>query len=469
MNRFNLTLISCFALLFLLAGCQSSGDSRIAQNATTPVVSDPFEIYMQAASNIQSADQLSYYISSTKTSVLDDQEFTYSSQQHLNIQDLGKETMRCSMTEALKIGSFSVDITEIYENGNGYVTLDGNAFTSPLTAQAFIKRYAPAVCLDPTLYGQIEGNTNGNCIEISFREPSSAEAWALPADAKFTEASGYALLDENGALKESVYTLSYTTGSASVTQSTKITMLSNGQVLSSDTIDTYRPIEFFDGPRLLEQTCAYLLQAKNVSSSAKTAIQCQTFSINRYQATVMSMAGSDIDFSAVLDVQIDQTNQSRGGEITEVRQTESFDNGIYSISVNGAEAAQNEDIDATAMRTYCQDMLIGDILLPQHISNVIAEESDNTLTLTFYASDSFAETICSNICKLLYSDAELLHTLSSSYETQTLQCVLRLDKNIGLPLFFSSEYSATHNIEEISYLLESTTEQSYEYSKTSGQ
>ncbi len=469
MNRLKLIFLSCLAFMFLLAGCQSSGDSRTMQETTTPTIADPAALYMQVASNIHTADHLSYYIASTQTTVFEAGEFTLNSQQRLNIQDPGKDTMHSSMTENLQLGTSFIDITEIYENGNGYVTVDGSSFTAPLSTEEISKRYAPAICLDPTLYGHIEGIYNGGRIQITFRKPSAAEEWALPADAEFTDASGYAELDKNGALKESVYTLSYTVGNAAVTQTTKIIMLDKGQVLSPDDAVTYLPIECFDGPKLLEQACSYLLQTENISSTAETAINCQTFSISRNQTTNMTLSGTGKDFYALLDMYINQTNQSRGGETTEIRQSEAFENGMYSISVNGAQATQNDEIDASAMKTYCQDMLIRDIPLPQHITGVTAQETDNVLTLTFNASDFFAEAICSNICKHLYSDAELLHTLSSSYETQSLQCVLRLDKHTGLPLFFSSEYSALHNIEDISYLLESKTEQTYDYKETSGQ
>lgn len=469
MNRFKLILLSCLASVFMLAGCQSSPNSRSIQETTSPTLTDPAALYTQAASSIQAADQLSYYIGTTQTIVLEGQEFTRNSRQYLNIQNPGEETMRSSMTEIVQLGAFSVDITEFYENGNGYVTLDGNAFTSPLSPEDFSQRYAPAISFDPSIYGQIESVSQGGHIQISFREPSAAEKWALPAGAVLTDAYGYAELSSDGDLKGSVYTLSYTFGNVTATQTTRIILLSNGQVLSPDSIDTYTPISYFDGPRILEQACGYLLQAENVSSNAETDINCQTFSISRNQVSDVTLSGSGADFNALLNTHINQTNQSRGGETTQIIQSEAFENGVYSISVNGAEATQNKQIDADAMKSYCQDMLIGDILLPQHITDVIAEEADNTLTLTFQASDIFAEAICSNICSLLYSDAELLHTLSSSYETQSLQCVLSIDIHTGLPVFYSSEYSALHNIEDISYLLESKTEQSYQYTKTSGQ
>lgn len=465
MKLFKLILF-CLAFVFLLAACGSSGETL--QTTAAPAIADPTLLYMQAAEEIQTAEHLSYYITTTRTTVIEGQEFSQTSQQRLNIQNPGKETMHTSMTENLQIGSFSVDISEICENGTGYITVDGNAFCAPLSAEELSKRYAPAVFFDPSIYDQIESSSQDGRLRLSFRAPRSAEKWALPEGAVFTDSSGYAELDESGALQESIYNISFTVSDVAITQSTKVKMLTAGPVLSPEAKDTYTAIDCFDAPKLLEQACGYLLQADSIHSSAKTDINCQTFSISRSQSTDMAMSGSGADFSAVLYVQIDQTNQSRGGETTQLRQIETFEKDVYSIAVNDGEATQNEAINASAMKKYCQDMLIQDILLPQHITEVTAEEADDTLILTFQASDIFAEAICSNICNLLYSDAELLHTLSSSYETQSLQCVLTLDKNTGLPQSFFYEYSAAHTIEEISYLLESKTEQTYKYEKASG-
>ena len=464
MNKIKLTSLSLLTFLLFLTGCHSAKDNQ-SEPTTVPQIADPAVLYEDAADALRAKDQLSYYIGSTRTTVMNDQQFTVESQQQLNIQDIGKETVRCSMTEHLQVGTFSTEISEFYENGNGYVIVDGNGFTAPLTPDAVTVRYTPAVCFDPSLYQTVEGISNGGRIQLSFRQPSAGETWALPEGAAFTDATGYAELDENGVLKESVYTISYTLDNNTVSQTTKIILQDTSPVLSPDAQATYTPIEYFDGPRILEQACGYLLQVENITSHSETNINCQTFSISRNQISDMILSGSGEDFSAQLDVKINQTNQSRGGEVSDIRQTEFFDDGVYSISMNGAEVTPNESVDAATMKTYCQEMLIGDILLPQHITGVTAEEADGSLLLTFQTTDSFAEAICSNVCKLLYSDAELLHTLSSSYETQSVQCVLKLDLQTGLPQFFSSEYSALHNIEEISYLLESKTEQTYVYAK----
>ncbi len=424
---------------------------------------------MQAANDILSSDSLSYHIETDHSIQWNGQSFTHNTKQQLNVQDPGKDTMRIFMEESSSYDNFTVDLCEYYEDGNGYITISDNAFTSSFSAPDFIKRYTPAVLFDPSLYSKIEAEPLESNTKVYFSSPSAAEQWALPKDAKFTSASGYALIDKVGALQKSVYTLSYSLGDASITQTTKIYMKTNCRLTSPGNTVTYIPLACFDAPKMLEQACGYLLQAEYVHSNAKTSTNCQTFSINRTQESDLILSDSGKNLYARLDVYINQINRSRGGEITEIQQTELFENDTYSVSVNGEAATTNESINAAAMKTYCQDLLVQDILLPSHIAGVTVQEADTTITLTFQALDILAEAICSNICNTLYSDPALLHALSSDNSTQSVECTLTLHKYTGIPLSFSSQFRAHHTIEDISYQLESQTEQTYEYTKTSGQ
>ena len=466
MKKFKVLLACCLALFMLiLAVCLSSNDST--SEPTQGIAPDI--LYAQAVDPLRTAESLSYTIKSTQTISLGYQDLTYTSQQDLNIENPGMETMRSSMVETLDYGAISVKLSEYYENGNGYVEIGENAFTAPITAEVFTKRYAPVVCIDPTLYQEIQIISIEDGIGINFSKPTGAEQWALPIGTDFADAFGYAVLDESGALRESVYTITYTAGTATITKRTEIVISDPCQVVSPQEPDKYKPIDCFDAPRMLEQACGYLVQAENVKSNAETVIDCQTFLIHRTQKSSLTLRDSNDDLSALLDIQIDQINQSRGGEVTQFRQTEAFENGKYTISLNGAPATGNKAIDAVAMKEYCQDVLIGDILLPSHIVGAAAEETDTAIILTFQPSDTLAEAICSNICTTLYSDGEVLHALSSDYNTQSVQYVLILDKYTGLLQSFSSQYSASHTIESIVYQLESKTEQTYQYTETSGQ
>ncbi len=462
-----LLIAAAAIVVILIAACLIFGNKQNQADTAAPTL-DPVSLYSQAIENIQSSKKISYYVATEQITAAEGQEFTRVSHQRLNIQNPGEEAMQLSLVEVQDFGALSVTLSEYYKNGRGYLSIGENGFTSPVSGDEFIRRYAPADCFDHTLYKDIQYVTIGGNTVIFFRQPSAAEDWSLPSDAVFSDASGYAILNTEGVLKESVYTVSYEIGTAKITKNTKILMTGRFDLTFPENTEDYISIEHFDAPILLEQACGYLLQAETVNSSAQTNIHCQTFSIHRTQKSSLTMCGSGKDLYASVDVQIDQINQSRGGEATHIRQIETFKNGTYSICVDGTPQPGNQAIDASAMRSYCGDMLVGNILLPKHIAGVTAEETDSTLKFTFQASKGLAEAICSDICNTLYNDSEVLHALSSDYETQSIQCYLTLDKYTGLPLSFSSEYSASHTIEEISYQLESKTEQSYQYAKTSG-
>lgn len=466
MKKSKALLIYCLALFVLtFAGCQSFNDST----SEPPEGIAPEILYAQAVEPLRTADSLSYTIKSTQTTSIGDQEFTCTSQQVLNIENPGKETMRSSMVETLDYGTLTLNFTEYYENGNGYVDIGEASFKAQISADVFTQRYAPVVCIDPTLYQEIQIVPIEEGIGIYFSKSTGAEQWALLGGTVFNESSGYAILDESGALQKSFYAITYTAGDATITKHTEIIISDQFQVSSPEDADTYKPIDSFDAPRMLEQACGYLVQAEYVKSSADTVIDCETFLIHRTQKSSLTLQNSNDDLSALLDIQIDQINQSRGGEVTQFRQTEVFENSKYTISQNGEPAIGNKAIDETTMKDYCQDILIRDILLPSHIVGASAEETDTAIILTFQPSDVLAEAICSNVCNTLYSDGELLHTLSSDYSTQSIQCVLVIDKYTGLLQSFSSQYSASHTIESIAYQLESKTEQTYQYTETSGQ
>ncbi len=464
MKRNKMTILICTIFILVAAAvCVISGSKKKSTETTAPDI-DPNSLYEQAIEQIRSADKHSYYVITEQITALENQKFTKVSQQRINIQSPEKETGDVSIRTALDFGKLSVDFSEQYSNGSAYITVGENTFASPYKKEDYDRRYAPEICFEPTLYTDIQTDSFGSYTCIFFQNATDAESWALPADGVFTGGSGYAVLNSDGKLKESFYSVSYQLDDTNVTKSTKI--IHAGRFHSAVPIDTSNAIaiDCLDAPLLLEQACGYLLQAEDVTSSGQTVIDCQTFSIHRTQAYDLTLSDGSNDFYAQLDVQINQVNQSRGGETTHIKQSEIYKNGKYSIRINDVEQTNSQNIDVSAMRSYCHEMLVGNILLPNHISGATAEENDGTIILTFQPSDALAEAICSNICDTLYSDAGLLHALSSEYTTQSIQCSLVLDKYTGLPLSFTSQYSACHIIEDISYQLERTTEQSYRYS-----
>lgn len=457
--------ILCAALLPLLSGCFASDNPEKTHTSAFTPDSSPSSLYQQAASEIRTADSLSLYIGAMTNTTVGGQTFSKTSQQLLNLQNYGTNALQGSMEETIHIGSYAITVSEIYADGAGYFTVNGSPFSAPMRAEEYCARYAPAILFDTTLYSDIQAFTYGKTTGITFRQPSAGESWALPDSAEFTDAYGYAVLDSTGSLQESTYTVIYKHGAATISQTTRVIIRSTDtvQVKSPGTAEAYTPLEYLDAPRKLEQGCGYLLQATQIQANSTENIACQAFAISRIQTTSLSMSGTGDAFSALLDINVNQVNQSRGGEVTVIQQTERFQNGIYSISSNGGESVTNTFVDHQSMRTYCQDFLVESILLTEYITGASVTETETAYRITFQGSEALTEAICGDVCSTLYNDPDLLNNLASSYSTDATQCYLELDKHTGLPNASGLDYSATHTIEDITYRLTSQTEQAYQY------
>ena len=457
--------VLCAALLLLLAGCFASDSTEKNQATAFPADSAPSSLYQQAADKIRDANSLSLYIATMTSTTAGGQTFSKTSQQLLNFQNYGTNALQASMVETLHIGNYGITVSELYADGTGYFTVNGSPFTAPITAEEYCARYAPAVLFDTTLYSDIQAYAYGKTTGITFRQPTAAESWAIPIDAEFSDASGYAVLDSSGALKESTYSVTYKLGASSVTQTTRVIIRSTAaaQVKSPGAADSYTTLEYPDAPRKLEEACGYLLQATQIQASAVENITCQAFAISRSQTTSLSMSGAGDALSALLDIYVNQINQSRGGEVTVIQQTECFQNGTYSISSNGGESMTNTSVDYESMRTYCQDLLVESILLTEYITGASVTQTENAYRIKFQGSEALAEAICGDVCSTLYSDPTLLNTLASAYTVDTVECYLELDSSTGLPVASGLRCSVTHTIEEISYLLTTQLDQTYQY------
>jgi hypothetical protein len=333
-----------------------------------------------------------------------------------------------------------------------------------MEVDTYRSRFAPAVLFDPSLYADVQAIAGNYGICITFDQPTGGEIWSMPQDAVFHDASGCAILNSKGELTESTYTVSYASGNANITKTTKIILRSTSATVSVPSKnETYIPLSDADAPRLLEQACGYLLQASQIRSVASENINCQAFYIKLDQDNFLEMSGIGDAFFASVDTNTSQFNQSLNGESTAYHLSERFQNGIYSISTNGSSPTVDATITAMNMRTYCQDILIRNIILPKHIASVSTKETASSFQITFNANKALAEAICADICDTLYNEPDLLDTLSSSSSAETVTFYLELDKHTGLPIDSGLNYSATHTIESISYQLTSQRMQSYQY------
>lgn len=431
-------------------------------NQTLPPIDSPDIIYSDAVDALSAASDLVLTISSTTQTTVSDKVFLEISQQILSCQDLGTQNFRARLDETLTIDSLSVNISEFFAYGTGYVILEDGRFSAQLTSEDYLSRFAPAILLDAQLYGSITGVDAGDTYVLSFAHPSSGEAWALNDGANLLEASGTAYVTHDGQLIKSIYSVSYTNENASYRQTVVVEAISSPvDIALPDDITLFTAIEYFDGPRLLERSTGYLLQAQQVSAQYRDSSYFQAFG-DKYVKEISLHSHKGETWSAKVETTETFTNESKLDQTTQHSKSELFADNVYTVSQNGAPPVVNTGITVDDMYNYCRNLLVSTVMLSRYVAGTQLSESESTLRITFTANEAFAQLVSSNTCRALYKEPEMLNTLAQTNTTDILECYLELDRGTGLPVSSGITYSGTYIIEGLPYKLQFQADQIYD-------
>ncbi len=466
--RFTAALIIGGIILVALTGCFSdSGNDAVKKSALPFAVQDATSSYEQAVDKITSTGSYRMNIDTTKITTIGKQNYTETSAQVLSCKDLGLPEEQFILNEYVNYGAHSFSVCEQYTDGAAYITLDNSHFSSAISKEDYTNRLIPVALMDPSRYQSILTHQIGERTMIGFSEPTAPEPWAVSEDIQLNDASGRAVLDAEGNLVESCYSLSYTSGPATITYSVNATFEPDAEITipAIEDYSLYTNIDFIDVPRLLEQATGYLLQANAIDSETQETIVCQANNLRREQRTHLSMNNRDHDLDITLGIDVDLIDYNQGGTSTKYHQTETYKDGQYTLAVENKESSQTHEGEITAerMQLYCQDILVGTIILPEYIEGVSVVPLENAYQLIFSASEKLSEIVCSDACQTLYQDPALLNSLSSSYRTDKIESTLVIDKQTGLPVSSGIDYSGSHTIEGTSYTLNSVLTQTYDF------
>lgn len=465
-NPMRITAIALLAMIAVsvIAVCISTYKSAPEQSPTEPVTAtvDPAVLYRQAAKAVENAEDMTLRIySSTKTTV-GSESFYENSEQTLNCDGIGTEHMQAIMDETLSMGDYSVFNTEAYADNMAYFTVGEGNFCTPMIAEDYLDRYAPAVLLDSDLYSSITAAYDTESTTITFARPFDMEAWIAEENLTLIEAGGTAVLNKENMLTECTYSVTYSHGEATIKKSYSVKIELGEVSVDTPASEDCIQIQCPDAPLMLERACGYLIQARSVTASIVDSIICEAFGDDRSQITQLSMYGEETDFMAKLGVSVVLVNSSRGGETTQKNELMLFRNGAYTITVDNGEPTKNSAMTAQDMQSTCHNFLIGTVLLPGYISDATITDIGSTYRFDFTTTDDFADAMCRNACNTLYADADLLHTLASFSTTNTLGAYLEINKDTGLPTASGLFYSGTYTIGGNPYLLRYQTDQTYD-------
>lgn len=435
--------VLCIFSIVLLAGCTSQKEQAAAaviENNT------PGQLYTQAISRITESPAFTLSVQSERIITTGSQSLWEEQQQTVTYRDYATDSPTVFAEQTYTYGTQTVACSHMYANGSGFLALGDACFTSKLSIETYTGSLVPVTYLDTSLYGMVEAKASGERILIGFADASAPESWACPNGVELQSAAGTVLLDATGAFLKGTYTLTWSDGAYTIAQRYSIQPVPEAVTLTQSWDDAVSVQALF-APLALERSCALLLSAQTLSSRSEETIRCQLSGLTRTETAEVTLDEQDYR----MDLTVSLADKSRSDEVTTQFQTETFRDGVYTIEKDGVTS--REDVTGEEMNQYCRGLLVRNIPLLGYIRSVCVQYTDGETILTFDTTEEFARIVCASACETLYQDPALLDSLSTSYQTDTMECTLQIHSGTGLPMVFSSVYKGIHTIHENTYTL----------------
>ncbi len=463
----NLLAVLTAACLLILAGC-STPDSNATTASTLNEDNTLRDKYIQATQYVSNAENFFATITEEKSTTTGGFTFRESTVQEFSYLHHGTDYMLADLKETYTVGDHTVSITEHFDSGVCALQIEEAGFVSALSCSQYAARFAPLLLINEELYQSVSASTENELTVLTFSEASAPESWTGIDQSCVIRISAQAVINADGRLVESRYSISYRSGTAVIESSVTSS-------LNTDFVPTLLPFPDTSGfveianpdiPKLLEQATGYVLQASAVTSGLTESITCQAGGLFRKQDAVLDLLSSDSDLKARLERNIQLVDYTQNASTSNSAQVELFLNGGYYL--NG-EALTDSTIDTAHMLTYCRDTLVFPILLPKYITGMTVTEEGDRWILEFDTTRALSDVICANACQALYKNPDILNNLASSYAVNYTSGYLVLDKDTGLPMEASLRYSGTHTIAGYAYELSYELTQTYDLTSQTAQ
>ncbi len=457
-NTIFISMIIFLAIIALMLPL-SPHDDEI--QPTSNVLDDPRQIYKEAIGHYD-IQNITYRIETKTEIVINDEIFHENTTQLVTMEQNNETGNNFAVEESICIGEHTVTISEIFHKGIIYSTVSGAKFRSEIKEDEYLARIAPFILINPELYAEVSGYKKEECSIIKFSSATEPEQWISDQETILKDAEGMTKISANGELLENTYNANYEISGTRIQLSVKTTPADNErQINVPDDPESYTKIANPDTPVLLEKACGYVTSAKSICSKYTDYIECTAFEDRRQQTIEVDIDGNS-DWSSRIQTSLQYSDHSKAGSNTVIEKEELFANGAYSIQIDGGTIYNDDTVTQEMMRSFCQNILIGTIMLPEHISDAEIMISDSAYYITYTANTEFAEQIRSRACETLYDDPDILIDQTVSYRVEKAMCYLHIDKTTGLPLASGFHYIGAFTIDTLPYRLVFRADQEYQ-------
>ena len=470
----------CVAMLCSLVGCvQDVPETTTAvptTEATVPettaaAVIPPEELYAQARAALDNAENVTLDLLITTYMTVAGDEYSKQSAQTLTYQGIGAVAMSEDLTFSVHSEDYdpnsgenaSYHYEEIWHQGTVYANLeDTYRFSGPVDAEDIAFRYTPVVLLNAELYGSMTAENGDGGTVITFTQPTTAESWAMPADAELVDATGTATVSAEGKLEQMTYSVSYIYGTVEYTVEYTSAPRDTAETVPVPT-DTgaYTAIDYVDALNRYMEVSMMLLQADSMISSSVESLTSEAAGFMRNQSNQTYLHGRKEDTVAKFDISVyamDYTTM----ESDEYELEETYGDGKLTTVENGGLPSTESGYAWEDIRAYAAQSVLDTLTDMDYWENVTATDLGSILLIEYDFNDNFGNTLQNSVCEMLWGDAGFLMDLASDYRNGELNGYLSVDKYTGLPVAAGFYYEGVHTVDGYDYTMSVQYDQSIE-------
>lgn len=470
-----LSLLLCLAMVFSLIGCtQTPAVSENLEEPTVPVETEPSpqDLYSDGIKAIDDAKNLEIQITISEKRTVGAEVYTDQVTEKLSLQGLDGDSLIASAKSTYKCceGEFSSE--EYYDGTKCYLIMNGQPFSGELTREEYLARFVPAILLDSSLYSSVSAKDDTSGTVLTFQDPTAAETWAMPEYGALVKASGKAVLNGEGTVTSTTYSIEYTLGAIvvemDVTADIKVLEAMSLTNTLTPAEEEYIPLSYIDTPLLMLQALHNIQQSESVTFASTETIISAAAAVYLSNGITYDIYGTGEDLLANIEKNVTLADLSTGKSQSSSG-TENFQKGKYTFSSDGSDPV-SQNVNASVVEAICRDALINSLKSPELIASAEISDLGSVYYLEMTGSEAMAEELYREASVALFSDEDLLDDYAEAYEVVSMDLYLSIDKFTELPVAYGYYYEGMHTIEgqecqfsyqgDYSYFLSSNT--SYE-------
>lgn len=365
---------------------------------------------------------------------------------------LYQDDMTAVVKEQLTYGAYTSEYEEVYCDSSAFSKVNEYYFKSEMEPQTFVQRQIPPALIDSGLYKTITESVDDRGTVINFDDAIAIESWMGKSGVKIVDASGCAILDGSGALKETAYEITYKLGDVQYAVSVTVGVVAPPSLdlggTHTEHIRRSAEIDSLDVPKMLLQVVGDVYTANKLYCDAVESIYSEAIPLAYSQNSKIELSGTEEEFTSRTEYKI-QLSDYRGNVSTKT-QVDTYEDGLFSSVVNGGEPQVSRGITPQQMRRHCEDAILSALAAPKYLKNVTLQVSKDSYRIEIDGNRDFVTDMMENITQFLQVD---LDEKATKKKTVSAGAYLVIDRETGLPTAMGLQLERSHTIDELDYRL----------------